>query len=166
MIVGHSERRQLFGETDETREPQGCAAAVAAQLTPIVCVGETLDAARGNETLAVLERQIKAGPGRPDGGPDRRAGHRLRAGLGDRHGAQRDARRRRRGARAHPRRLRQWFGGAAADQCHILYGGSVKPDNCDELSDQPDIDGALVGGASLEVRDFFEIVSRSRPAAV
>ena len=51
-------------------------------------------------------------------------------------------------------------------QCHVIYGGSVKPDNVRELSAMPDVDGALVGGASLEVRGFFEIVSRSRAAAV
>ena len=56
---------------------------------------------------------------------------------------------------------RQWFGGAPADKTRILYGGSVKPDNIRELIGLPDVDGALVGGASLEVRSFFEIVSRS-----
>jgi len=65
-------------------------------------------------------------------------------------------------AHAHIRgRIRQWFGGVPADQCRILYGGSVKPDNIRELIGLPDVDGALVGGASLEVRSFFEIVSRS-----
>ena len=63
-------------------------------------------------------------------------------------------------------RLRQWFGAEAADQCHVIYGGSVKPDNIRDLVTQPDVDGALVGGASLDVRGFFEIVMRSRPAAV
>jgi len=66
-------------------------------------------------------------------------------------------------AHAHIRqRLRQWFGGAAADECHVIYGGSVKPDNTKELLGQPDVDGALVGGASLDIKSFFEIVSRSR----
>jgi len=70
-------------------------------------------------------------------------------------------------AHAHIRsRIRQWFGGNAADQCHIIYGGSVKPDNVRELASLADVDGALVGGASLEVRGFFEIVSRSRPTTV
>jgi triosephosphate isomerase len=68
-------------------------------------------------------------------------------------------------AHAHIRqRLRQWFGADAAAQCHVIYGGSVKPDNIRELVTQPDVDGALVGGASLDVRGFFEIVSRSRPS--
>jgi len=70
-------------------------------------------------------------------------------------------------AHAHIRkRLRQWFGGDAADRCHIVYGGSVKPDNIRELIAEEDVDGALVGGASLDVRGFTEIVSRSRHAAV
>ena len=65
-------------------------------------------------------------------------------------------------AHAHIRsRLRQWFGGVAADRCRILYGGSVKPDNIRELIGLEDVDGALVGGASLEVRSFAEIVARA-----
>ncbi len=59
-------------------------------------------------------------------------------------------------------RLRQWFGGTAADRCRLLYGGSVKPDNIRELSSLADVDGALVGGASLEVRSFFHIVKGGR----
>src|SRR2546421_671361 len=70
-------------------------------------------------------------------------------------------------AHAHIRtRLRQWFGGDAADHCHVIYGGSVKPDNIRELIAEPDVDGALVGGASLDVRGFGDIVNKSRQAAV
>ena len=70
-------------------------------------------------------------------------------------------------AHAHIRtRLRQWFGADASERCHILYGGSVKPDNIRELIAEPDVDGALVGGASLDVRGFAEIVTKSRPATV
>ena len=66
-------------------------------------------------------------------------------------------------AHAHIRkRLQSWFGADAADRCHILYGGSVKPDNIAELVKHPDVDGALVGGASLEVGAFAEIVFRTR----
>jgi triosephosphate isomerase len=61
-------------------------------------------------------------------------------------------------------RLRQWFGTEAADKCHIIYGGSVKPENAKDLVGQADVDGALVGGASLDVRAFFDIISKSRPA--
>jgi triosephosphate isomerase (TIM) len=64
------------------------------------------------------------------------------------------------------KRLRQWFGGGAAEACRILYGGSVKPDNIGELIAEPDVDGALVGGASLEVKSFADIVSKARPRAV
>ena len=69
-------------------------------------------------------------------------------------------------AHAHIRtRVRQWFGGDAADRCHILYGGSVKPDNIGELIAEEDVDGALIGGASLDVRSFADIVTRAaRPA--
>src|SRR5438093_552318 len=70
-------------------------------------------------------------------------------------------------ARAHIRtRLRQWFGADAAERCHVIYGGSVKPDNIRELVAEPDVDGALVGGASLDVRGFGDIVNKSRQAAV
>src|SRR5437588_416783 len=70
-------------------------------------------------------------------------------------------------AHAHVRkRLRQWFGGDAAERCHVIYGGSVKPDNIRELIAEPDVDGALVGGASLDVHGFADIIVKSRPAAV
>ena len=165
VIIGHSERRRLFGETDETVNRK-LAAAVAAQLTPIVCIGETLEQRDANETLTVLDRQIKQGL---DGLTADQIGSMVIAyepvwaiGTGRNATPQQAGE-----AHAHIRgRVRQWFGGAAADQCHVIYGGSVKPDNVRQLADLPDVDGALVGGASLEVRDFFEIVSRSRPAAV
>jgi triosephosphate isomerase (TIM) len=63
-------------------------------------------------------------------------------------------------------RLRQWFGADAADRCQVIYGGSVKADNIAELLREPDVDGALVGGASLDVKSFSDIVTKSRPAAV
>jgi triosephosphate isomerase len=62
--------------------------------------------------------------------------------------------------------LRHWFGSDAAELCHILYGGSVKPDNIKDLVTLDEVDGALVGGASLDLRAFFDIVSRSRTATV
>jgi len=70
-------------------------------------------------------------------------------------------------AHAHIRtRLRQWYGADAADRCRVIYGGSVKPDNIRELIAEPDVDGALVGGASLEVKSFAEIVARAAPAGI
>jgi triosephosphate isomerase (TIM) len=165
VIVGHSERRQLFGETDATVNKK-VMAAIAAKLTPIVCIGETLDQRERNETLDVLDRQIKSGLERITGaelaelviayepvwaiGTGRVA---TAAQAGEAH--------------THIRkRLRQWFGADAADQCHVIYGGSVKPDNIRDLIAEEDVDGALVGGASLEVKSFADIVVRSRSAAV
>jgi triosephosphate isomerase (TIM) len=165
VIVGHSERRTLFGETDVTVNRK-VNAAIAADITPIVCIGETLEQRERNETMDVLDRQIK-------GGLDGLSGDQVAAlviayepvwaiGTG------RTATPAQAGeAHAHIRsRLRQWFGGTAADQCLVLYGGSVKPDNIRDLMAQPDVDGALVGGASLDVRAFHEIIARSRRKAV
>jgi len=141
-------------------------AAIASGLTPIVCVGETLDERERNDTLTVLDRQIKDGL-------DRITGDELAAlvvayepvwaiGTGRVATAAQAGE-----AHAHIRkRLRQWFGADAADQCHVIYGGSVKPDNIRELIAEEDVDGALVGGASLEVRSFAEIVVRSRRAVI
>ena len=164
-IVGHSERRRLFGETDAIVNRK-VTATIGAGLTPIVCIGETLEERERDETFAVLDRQIKEGL---DGfsaeqiaelvvayepvwaiGTGRTA---TSAQAGDAH--------------AHIRkRLRQWFGADAADRCHVIYGGSVKPDNIGELIAEPDVDGALVGGASLDVRSFADLVTKSRQRAV
>ena len=165
VIIGHSERRRLFDETD-VMVNRKVTAAMAAGLTPIMCIGETLEERERNETFAILDRQIKEGL---DGiaasqlaeivvayepvwaiGTGRTA---TAAQAGETH--------------AHIRkRLRQWFGADGADRCHLLYGGSVKPDNIGELVAEEDVDGALVGGASLDVRSFAEIVVKSRRAAV
>jgi triosephosphate isomerase (TIM) len=165
VIIGHSERRTLFGETDATVNRK-THAAFTAGLTPIVCIGETLDQRERNETFAVLDRQIKQGL---DGvtaeqmaqlviayepvwaiGTGRNA---TPAQAGEAHGHIRQ-------------RLRQWFGGDAAELCHVIYGGSVKPDNIRDLVALPDVDGALVGGASLDLQAFFTIVSHCRRPAV
>ena len=161
VIIGHSERRTLFGETDETVNRK-VRAAIAADLIPIACIGETLAEREAGATLSVLDRQIKAGF---DGITGEQVGALVIAyepvwaiGTGRTATAGQAQE-----AHAHIRqRLRQWFGGAAADECHVIYGGSVKPDNTRELVGQPDVDGALVGGASLDIKSFFEIVSRSR----
>jgi triosephosphate isomerase len=161
VIIGHSERRRLFGETDETVNRK-LVAALAADLTPIVCIGETLDERDGGRTLEVLDRQIEAGL--------RSLSEAQVASLVIAYepvwaiGTGRNATPAQAGeAHAHIRgRLRQWFGAAAADQCHVLYGGSVKPDNIKDLMALPDVDGALVGGASLTVPSFAAIVDGSR----
>jgi triosephosphate isomerase len=165
VIIGHSERRRLFGETDAT-VARKVAAAIEAGLTPIVCVGETLEERERSETLAVLDRQVK-------GGLDRLTAEQI-AELVVAYepvwaiGTGRNATAVQAGeAHSHIRqRLGEWFGAPAAEQCHVIYGGSVKPENIAELVREPDVDGALVGGASLDVRSFVTIVTRSRPAAV
>jgi len=165
VIIGHSERRRLFHETDETVNRK-LIAALGAQLIPIVCIGETLEERERNETLAVLDRQIKAGLDSLTG--DQVGGLVLAYEPVWAIGTGRNATPAQAGeAHAHIRsRLRQWFGAAAAEQCHVIYGGSVKPDNIHELVLLPDVDGALVGGASLDVRAFSDIVARSRQSAV
>jgi triosephosphate isomerase len=160
-ILGHSERRQYFGDTDATVNRK-LHAALNARLIPIVCIGETLDERERNETLAVLDRQIKDGF---DGITGEQVGALVIAyepvwaiGTGRTATAAQAQE-----AHAHIRqRLRQWFGGPAADECHVIYGGSVKPDNTRDLVGQPDVDGALVGGASLEIKSFSEIIRRAR----
>jgi triosephosphate isomerase (TIM) len=165
VIIGHSERRTLFGETDASVNRK-TAAAFAAGLTPIVCIGETLDQRERNETLAVLDRQIKQGF---DGVTADQLAQLVIAyepvwaiGTG-RTATSAQAQE----AHAHIRgRVRQWFGGEAADLCHVIYGGSVKPENIAEIVSQADVDGALVGGASLDVRAFADIVMRSAGGTV
>jgi triosephosphate isomerase len=161
VIIGHSERRQFFGETDQTVNRK-LGAALGARLIPIICIGETLEERERNDTMAVLDRQIKDGF-------DGITGEQI-AGLVIAYepvwaiGTGRTATSvQAQEAHAHIRqRLRQWFGAPAADECHVIYGGSVKPDNTRELVSQPDVDGALVGGASLDLKGFFDIVSRAR----
>ena len=161
VIIGHSERRQYFGETDATVNRK-TVAALGAGLVPIVCIGETLEQRERNETFGVLDRQITQGL---DGLTGTQVGSLVIAyepvwaiGTGRTATAQQAEE-----AHQHIRqRLRAGFGGDAADTCHILYGGSVKPDNIAELMAQPDVDGALVGGASLDVKSFHQIVTKSR----
>jgi triosephosphate isomerase len=164
-IVGHSERRTLFGETDATVNRK-TAAAFAAGLTPIVCIGETLDQRDRGETLSVLDRQMTQGL---DGlTADQMAQLVIAYEPVWAIGTGRNATPGQAGeAHAHIRqRLRQWYGGDTAESCRVIYGGSVKPDNIDSLVALPDVDGALVGGASLDLKAFSDIVSKSRGAAV
>lgn len=165
VIVGHSERRRLFHD-DDAAVNKKVQAALSAHLCPIVCIGETLEEREAQQTLSVLDRQIRAGF---DGLVGDQVANLVVAyepvwaiGTGRNATPQQAGE-----AHAHIRsRLRQWFGAQAADNCHVIYGGSVKPDNIHELVSLPDVDGALVGGASLDVRAFFDIVARSRQSAV
>jgi triosephosphate isomerase len=165
VIIGHSERRRMFGETDATVKRR-VVAAIEADLTPIVCLGETLEERESGQTLAVLDRQVSDGL---NGLTPERIGELVVAyepvwaiGTG-RNATAAQAQE----AHAHIRmRIADQYGAAAAERCHVIYGGSVKPDNIADLISQPDVDGALVGGASLDVESFGQIVMRSRPAAL
>ena len=163
-IIGHSERRQLFGETDAGVDAKARATADAG-LTPIVCVGETLAEREADRTFDVLDRQIGQGLA---GLSPARAGAAVVAyepvwAIGTGRVAspeQADAAHRRIRAR-----LAVLFGNDAADACRIIYGGSVKPGNAASLMAQSHVDGALVGGASLDAAAFAEIVDTCRTAA-
>jgi triosephosphate isomerase len=165
VIVGHSERRRLFHDTDATVNRR-VHAALAGGLTPIVCVGETLAERERNETMPVLDRQVKEGLAGLT--RDQVAGLVVAyepvwaIGTG-RNATAAQAEEAHRHVRT---RLGELFGEEAATRCRVIYGGSVKPDNIGDLIREPDVDGALVGGASLEVRSFTDIVTRSRSAAV
>ncbi len=157
VVIGHSERRQYFGETDEWVNKK-TRAALKAGLTPIVCVGERLEEREVGRTIDVISRQLEGGFAGFDKG---QIGGCVIAyepvwAIGT-------------GKTATPEQaqevhsfIRGWlkdnYGEEVADKVRIQYGGSVKPANARSLLTQPDIDGALVGGASLKAEDFAEIV--------
>ena len=156
-IVGHSERRTLYGESD-AEVARKAAALLAAGIVPIVCVGESLEARESGRTPEVVAGQLD---GSLAGIPVARAALLVVAyepiwAIGTGRTATPDmAQEVHAFARA---RLRERFGDAG-DAIRIQYGGSVKPDNVDALMAQPDIDGALVGGASLDPEAFSRIVN-------
>ena len=162
VIVGHSERRHLFGEDDGAINRK-TRAVLAAGLTPIVCIGETLAEREADETAAVLERQLDGGL---SGLTAAEVGSIIVAyepvwAIGTGRTATPEQAQK---AHAHVRlRLAALAGQETADGCRLLYGGSVKPANAAGLSAQPDIDGALVGGASLDPHSFAGIVAAGRP---
>lgn len=161
VILGHSERRQHFGETDEGVNKR-LKAALEAGLHPIVCVGETLAEREAGRTWEVVSRQVcgayaglaaeaiarttlayepvwAIGTGKTATTAQAQEVHAQIRGL-----------------------LRELGGAAVADAVRIQYGGSVKPDNAAELMAQPDVDGALVGGASLKADDFARILAGAK----
>ena len=155
VVLGHSERRQYFNETDEALARK-LPAALAVGLEPILCVGESEEARDAGQTEGVLERQLQADLVEVD---SRRLGEVVVAyepiwAIGT-------------GRTATPEQAQEACAfirdvlrarGAVTDEVRILYGGSVKPANAAELMAQPDIDGALVGSASLDPEDFAKIV--------
>jgi triosephosphate isomerase len=163
VIVGHSERRQFFGDTSESVGKKA-RAALAAGLGAIVCVGESLAERDAGRTLAIVDEQLAGGLA----GIDPAGAARVviayepvwAIGTG-RTATPAQAQE----VHAHIRtRLRERFGAAPADAIRIQYGGSVKPGNAEALMAEADIDGALVGGASLEPADFVAIVKAARPS--
>jgi len=156
VIIGHSERRQYFGETDETVNKR-LKAALKYGLIPVVCIGETLQEREKGITLEVVGRQLSGGL----------------TGLGEKElssliiayepvwaigtgkvASPQDAQEVHEFIR---RKLKELYSPAFADNLRILYGGSVKPDNAKGLFEQIDIDGALIGGASLSAESFAAI---------
>ena len=157
-LIGHSERRQYFGETDQTVHKK-IRAALGAELEAIVCIGERLEEREAGRTEAVLEQQVEQGL---DGltlaeFPRIIIAYEPVWAIGTGRTATPEI-----AEQAHKfirSRVAARFGREAADGVRILYGGSVKPDNVKGLMAQADIDGALVGGASLEAGSFAAVVN-------
>ncbi len=157
VLIGHSERRTIFGETDEDVNRK-LHAVLRSDLTPVICLGESLGQREAGETEAVVRSQLGAGL---EGVAPDHAGRLIIAyepiwAIGT-------------GKTATPemvndvhrlirRTIADMFGGLAADGMSLLYGGSVKPENARSLMAEGDIDGVLVGGASLKNESFAEIV--------
>ncbi len=160
VIIGHSERRQFFGETNETVNKK-IKAALAHGLTPIVCVGENLAEREAGNAFKVIQNHLQGslaeisvddalkiviayepvwaiGTGKTATGDQAQEVHKYIRDL-----------------------LVKMYGASAAQDIRIQYGGSVKPENIAELIGKPDVDGALVGGASLKVESFATIVTKA-----
>lgn len=157
VILGHSERRHLFGESDDTVREK-LRTALGAGLVPIVCVGETLAERDGGRTEEVVDRQVRKAFDALPGAEIARTviAYEPVWAIGTGRNATPAQ------AEAVHRRIRVALGTLAGEDVavatRVLYGGSVKPDNARELFAQPNVDGGLVGGASLSAKDFLEIV--------
>ena len=157
VIIGHSERRRLFNEDDQTVAKK-LIASLSAGLSPILCVGETLQERRNGETKKVIARQLGVAlKGLGKNGIKKIAvayepvwaigtGHNATPEqVGDTHRWIRE-------------QLKDLWGQESSERCRILYGGSVRPDNARELGKAPQVNGLLVGGASLKAEDFLSII--------
>jgi triosephosphate isomerase len=156
VIIGHSERRQHFGETNATVNRR-LQAVLESGLAVILCVGETLNEREGGQTFELVRTQLREGLAGVAAGPDRLviAYEPVWAiGTGKTATPQQAQE-----VHAFIRSLLREFMGAAAEAIRIQYGGSVTPDNAATLLGQPDIDGALVGGASLKPELFLPIIN-------
>ena len=155
VIVGHSERRQFFGETDLTVDKK-IESVLAHRLTCIGCLGETLQEREAGQTFKVLERQVRRGFARHLTSPHLVIAYEPVWAIGTGRTATPSQAQE---AHAFLRGLvKEVAGQEAAAGIRILYGGSVKPDNMAALMAQPDVDGGLVGGASLDASSFARIV--------
>ena len=163
VVLGHSERRQLFGETDAVINAK-MHAAHEANLKPIFCVGETLGERDGGQVEAVLTRQLREGLAGLEAKTIQETiiAYEPVWAIGTGRNATPEQ-----AQEAHAfirREIGNLTDGSVAERVRIQYGGSVKPGNAAVLLGEPDIDGALVGGASLDPRDFAEIVKAAKTA--
>jgi len=157
VIIGHSERRQYFGETDASVNAR-LLAALAAALTPIVCVGETLAEREAGKTGTVVDGQVRGGLAGLDAAAIARCVIAYEPVWAIGTGRTATPEQAEEVHAAIRKLIAQLAGEAVAAGVRILYGGSVKADNVDALMAQPDLDGTLVGGASLVAADFTRIV--------
>ncbi|MBI5967952.1 MAG: triose-phosphate isomerase [Deltaproteobacteria bacterium] len=162
-IVGHSERRQYFHETDDSVNRKA-AALIKEGLIPIICMGETLSERQGRSTLSVVEKQTRDGlKGLADKDPENLViAYEPVWAIGTGHTATPQQAQE---VQAFIRQLLgEIFSSRIAQGMRILYGGSVKPENIADLMAMEDIDGALVGGASLDVQSFAQIIKGAQPS--
>jgi triosephosphate isomerase len=162
VILGHSERRQIFGETDELVNKK-VIKAIENSLTPIVCIGETLEQNEAGETENVLAKQIKESLKNINKDDDIIVAYEPIWAIGTGKAATSDQ------AEDTIKFIRsvisKKFGAAFAKKTRLLYGGSVKPSNALELMSKENIDGVLVGGASLKADDFNSIILAASEAS-
>jgi triosephosphate isomerase len=157
VIIGHSERRQYFGETNETVN-QKMKLALKYGLLPIMCIGETLEQREKDETFDIIKTQLEGGLNELTSDEMKKItiAYEPVWAIGTGKTASKEQ------AQEVHKFIRDWlqkqFGVQVSEKIIIQYGGSVKPANVKELMEQPDIDGALVGGASLDAESFTEIV--------
>ena len=162
ILIGHSERRQYYGETDETVNKR-TKAALEYGLIPCVCVGETLEENKADQTEAVITRQVEGAfkDISIEKGTDIIVAYEPVWAIGTGLAATVEDANRVIGGYVRPA-LAKLFGEALAQEIRILYGGSVKPNNAAEYFADPEVDGALVGGACLKADSFIEITEAAK----